>query len=302
MYTQFSGQIPSFQLKNQILSPDSGSANAVSALINVKADCTHAEPVSTKNNAGERPKQTKKGNPKKRKKKGGYRSRKCLTKEQLVLFAETDKLAREAGCPLNTFVSFRTPANCSSGPECKRVLAKKVMHLIQAIKGRGKVRRQQFVPAVTVYEHPKDGTMDAHVLVYVEDQSRLESFGDGELVHVRKAVPTDRQYMTKERIPGSPEFKKIMADRYGPYRPAEKIKGVKISFNSDAKILLSEGERKWLETISQPTESVNPLKPSVQPIPVTTPILARLNPSPYVSAIILAGRTKQTPLLLGPVL
>lgn len=192
-----------------------------------------------------------------------------------MLFAEADKLAREAGCPLNTFVSFRTPANCSSPTESKRVLAKKAMHLIQAIRGRGKVRRQQFVPAVTVYEHPKDGTMDAHVLVYVEDQSRLESFGDGELVHVRKAVPTDRQYMTKERIPGSPEFKKIMADRYGPYRKAEKIKGVKISFNSDAKILLSEGEHKWLETISQVTESMNPYKPGPQH--VTEPFLARVS-------------------------
>lgn len=219
-----------------------------------------------------------------------------------MLFAEADKLAREAGCPLNTFVSFRTPANWSSDAESKRVLAKKAMHLIQAIKGRGKVRRQQFAPAVTVYEHPKGGTMDAHMLVYVEDQSRLELLGDGELVHVRQAVPTDRQYMTKERIPGSPEFKKIMADRYGPYRKAEKIKGVKISFNSDAKILLSEGERKWLETISQAVEFVNLHKPTVKPVTVNTPVLARLNPSPYVSAFILAGRTGQIRLLLGPVL
>lgn len=278
MYTQFSGQNPEIKIENQELNPDSGNADELSAPLYVNGTHAHAELVSSKSNTGERPKQTKKGTPKKRKKKGGYRSRKCLTKEQLVLFAETEKLAREAGYPLNTFASFRTPANYSSPAECKRLLAKKVMHLIQAIKGRGKTRRQQFTPAVTVYELPTGGTMDAHVLIHVADQSRLESLGDGELVHVRPAVPTDRKYMTKERIPGSPKFKKIMADRYGPYRKAEKIKGVKISFNSDAKILLSEGEREWLEAQATSALADGPSEGSLhQPAPQ----LAASKEAPY---------------------
>lgn len=41
---------------------------------------------------------------------------------------------------------------------------------------------------------------------------------------------------------------------------------------------------------------------SQAPASVMMPVLARLNPSPYVTAFILAGRTRQIPLLLGPVL
>ena len=46
----------------------------------------------------------------------------------------------------------------------------------------------------------------------------------------------------------------------------------------------------------QPARAVSKAQASV-----VTPVLARLNPSPYVSAFILAGRTRQIPLLLGPV-
>jgi hypothetical protein len=272
VYTQFSGQIPSIQLKDQILDPDSGSANAVSALIYVNADCTHAEPVSTKNNTGERP---KKGKSRRRKKKGGYRSRRCKTKAELEMISNAFHEAEKAGYPLNTFITHRCPPNCSSDKERKNILKKQAMHAIQRVKGRGKVPYQYVVPSVTIYENTIEGGLHAHQLIHVADENRITALQRGEAIVAKKVYSDDiKRYLSKQRRPGSPEYQKYLTAKYGRYEPGEKIRGVHVSLSTDAKLLLAEGEHKELEGNSQTAEPVSLHKPTEQR--VVAPFLARL--------------------------
>ena len=286
MYTQFSGQNPEIKIENQELNPDSGNADELSAPLYVNGTPAHAEPDSTQNNTGERPNQTKKGKPKKRKKKGGYKARKCKTDEELMLINEVPHLAKKAGYPLNAFVTYRSPPNCSSDPERKLILRRQVMHMNQRVKGRGKVRHQHFAPSITIYEKPVGGDLHAHQLIHIADETRIASLQRDEDVLVKRVYSDEiKRYLSKQRRPGSPEFRNHLTAKYGPYRAGEKITGVQVSANSDAKLLLNEAERKEREGTNQAAEPVNLHKPTEQ----------------HVAAPFLAGLPWQTPTVILPI-
>jgi hypothetical protein len=66
-------------------------------------------------------------------KKGGWRTRKGLTWAQVKEVYEFAKLARQAGFPLNAFVTIKASWRCSSDQDRKRDISRKIAHLGQAL-------------------------------------------------------------------------------------------------------------------------------------------------------------------------
>ena len=183
--------------------------------------------------------------------------------------------AEKAGYPLNAFVTHRRPPNCANDRERKDKLRSEAARLIQRVKGRGKVPYQYVVPSLTIYENTIEGGLHAHQLIHLADENRIEALQRGEAIVAKKVYSDDiKRYLSKQRRPGSPEYQKYLTAKYGRYEPGEKIRGVHVSLNSDAKLLLDEAERKERERNSQTAEPVSLHKPTEQR--VVAPFLARL--------------------------
>ena len=150
------------------------------------------------------------------------------------------KLAMEAGLPLNWFVSIHPPPSVLAMGDAitKRWLCNKAKHIQQTVRGR-KTVRQPFVPAITVYHKDRGGSLHCHMLLHVaRGNSALERIADGSIVDVKRAVKEHLNYITKHRLPLSPEFEATTTHRR---KSSDPIRGVLISFNREArKILMKE--------------------------------------------------------------
>ena len=149
---------------------------------------------------------------------------------------EFAKLARQAGFPLNAFVTIKADKRCSTDQERKRDLSRKIAHLGQAIKGRGRTPRQAHFVGVTTYEKKRSGVLHAHVLVHVENFAFARQWADGDVTDVIRARADHLDYITKQRLPLSPDFEATLGHRR---QPSEKIAGVRLSFSADAKALIT---------------------------------------------------------------
>ena len=171
-----------------------------------------------------------------RRKRGGWRARAGLTWAQVKEVFELAQLARRAGVPLNAFVTIKADKRCSTDQERKRDLSRKIAHLGQAIKGRGRTPRQAHFVGVTTYEKKLSSVLHAHMLVHVEDFAFAEQWADGDIIKVIRARPRHLPYLTKQRLPLSPDFEATCGHRR---QPSEKIVGVRLSFSAGAKALIA---------------------------------------------------------------
>ena len=171
-----------------------------------------------------------------KRKKGGWRTRKGLTWAQVKEVYEFAKLARQAGFPLNAFFTIKADWRCSTDQARKRDLSRKIAHLGQAIKGRGRTPRQIRFVGVTVYEKERNGVLHVHLLVHVENFAFAEQWADGDIIKVIRARPDHLAYITKQRLPFSPE---VETTHWHRRQPSEKIAGARLSFNADAKALIA---------------------------------------------------------------
>jgi hypothetical protein len=90
------------------------------------------------------------------------------------------------------------------------------------------------------------------MLVHVEDFTFAEQWADGDVIKVKRAKPYHLGYVTKQRLPLSPDFEATCGHRR---QSSEKIVGVRISFTADAKALIASqhtrpGPRAPLPSIS----------------------------------------------------
>jgi hypothetical protein len=137
---------------------------------------------------------------------------------------------------LNAFVTIKADKRCSTDQERKRDLSRKIAHLGQAIKGRGRTPRQAHFVGVTTYEKKLSSVLHAHMLVHVEDFAFAEQWADGDIIKVIRARPRHLPYLTKQRLPLSPDFEATCRHRR---QAGEKIVGARLSFNADAKALIA---------------------------------------------------------------
>jgi hypothetical protein len=149
---------------------------------------------------------------------------------------EFAKLARQAGFPLNAFVTIKACERCSTDQARKRDLSRKIAHFGQAIKGRGQTPRQIHFVGVTIYEKKRSGVLHAHMLVHVEKFAFARQLADGDALDVIRARVEHPAYITKQRLPFSPEVEATHSHRR---QPSEKIVGVRLSYSADAKALIA---------------------------------------------------------------
>jgi hypothetical protein len=74
------------------------------------------------------------------------------------------------------------------------------------------------------------------MLVHVEDFLFAKQLGDGDVIDVIRARPDHLAYITKQRLPFSPE---VEATHWHRRQAGEKIAGARLSFNADAKALIA---------------------------------------------------------------
>jgi hypothetical protein len=171
-----------------------------------------------------------------RRKKGGWPARAGLKWAQVKEVFEFAKLARQVGFSLNAFVTIKADWRCSTDQERKRDISRKVAHLGQAIKGRGRTPRQIHFVGVTTHEKERNGVLHAHLLVHVENFAFAKQLADGDAINVIRARPCHLAYITKQRLPFSPE---VEATHWHRRQPSERVVGVRLSFTSDAKALIA---------------------------------------------------------------
>jgi hypothetical protein len=173
-----------------------------------------------------------------RRKKGGWKALAGLWWDEVKeVFSFVDAAAC-ADKPLS-FVTLRLYDAALEADDrlCKRNLCNKAKDIIQAIGGRGKVPRQPDVPAVTVYEKRPGSVLHAHMLAHVAPgNDALARKSDGHVVSSRPAVPSDAGYLTKQRLPLSPEFEATTTHKR---QASVKIPGPRLSFNADAVALMA---------------------------------------------------------------
>lgn len=185
-----------------------------------------------------------------RRKKGGWRARKGLTWSQVKEVFEFAKLARQAGRPLNAFFTIKADWRCATDQERKRDISRKIGHLGQAIKGRGRTPHQIHFAAVTVYEKESNGVLHAHMLGRVENFSLAKQKADGDLIHVVKArLHYHLPYITKQRLPLGPKVEATLGNLHRR-QAGEKINGARLSFNADAKALIAAQRSKQSAGVS----------------------------------------------------
>jgi hypothetical protein len=171
---------------------------------------------------------------KRSRKRGGWKTRCGLYWSEVKKAAEFNKLAIEAGLPLNWFVSIHPPASVLAMGDAitKRWLSNKAKHIQQTVRGRSVIRQAQ-VPCITVYHKDRGGALHCHMLIHVaRGNFALERIADGSIIDVKRAVKEHINYITKHRLPLSPEFEATTTHRR---KSSDPIRGVLISFNQDAK-------------------------------------------------------------------
>jgi hypothetical protein len=180
--------------------------------------------------------ETRRNRNKRRRKKGGWKSRCGLYWSEVKRATKFNKLAMEAGLPLNRFVSIHPPASILALGDAvtKQWLREKAKQITQTVRGRSSIRQVQ-VPCITVYHKNRGGSLHCHMLLHVtEGNSALKRIADGTIINVKRAIWKHINYITKHRLPLSPEFEATTTHRRTASDP---IRGVLLSFNKDAKLI-----------------------------------------------------------------
>jgi hypothetical protein len=140
-----------------------------------------------------------------------------------------DYLARRAGL-IPVLVTIRAPKE-EPAAKGKRFIAKKLGHLGQSLQRDTRSREGQPHIGMTVYEiGPDEGHLHAHHMVYLTrraDMKIVARWADmfeprrtgkqhDVTIHARPACSTDIAYMTKQRLPLSPDFEANTAHRRKP--------------------------------------------------------------------------------------
>lgn len=178
-------------------------------------------------------------------KKGGWPTSKGLIwKGEVCRIYALQKLAADAGVPLNWFISIRPPADILALPEnrIKRWLCNQAKGIQQRVCGR-RTYRQDKPPCVTVYEKNRGGPLHCHLLIHVTaGNPALEGLGDGVVVRAERAnLKFHLGYITKQRRPlGDREFEQSF---WHKRTNSDAITGVRVSFNGVAKSLLAGVEQ-----------------------------------------------------------
>lgn len=224
----------------------------------------------------------------KRRKKGGWKALKGLRLTQVEAVYRLRKEAAAVGTPLNYFTTIK-PQEVelkNDDAACKRYLSNKAKNLIQAIKGYGKEPRQETVPCVTVYEKRLGGHLHCHMLLHVKNgNDALERLSDGLEVDTRRAHTNSVGYITKTRLPvGDAATEASYPHKRQGGQAA--IKGARISFNIDAKALLSTTSTVAVIAASEPV--------SVTPVTVTPEQLALPLDTPSVNLMALVEAKRQS--------
>jgi hypothetical protein len=245
-------------VEDQTFASLSNLGDALLHSIIVKGQWPEETPRATPRHKGAAPKLR----PRKRR-KGGWRALAGLTWGQVKDVFEFAKLAHQAGFPLNAFFTIKADWRCSTDQERKRDLSRKLAHLGQAIKGRGRTPRQIHFVGATVYEKERNGVLHAHLLVRVEDFAFAKHLADGDAIVVIRASPCHLAYITKQRLPFSPE---VEATHWHRRQPSEKIVGVRLSFSADAKALIAAQRTKEQSTMiaAPPSRPPTPRRSAVQ--------------------------------------
>ena len=133
---------------------------------------------------------------------------------------------------MNVLVTIN-PGCDNDDAERKRYCSRKIAHLGQALKRRG----QPHI-GVTTFEKELQGELHAHHLLHVRPQNFdvLARIADGISIHFRTAAMTDPAYITKHRLPGSPEFEAYAGHKR---RRGAKITGQRVHYTQAAKTLLN---------------------------------------------------------------
>ena len=147
-----------------------------------------------------------------KKRKGGWPARTGLTWPEVKQVSDLYHAAHQAGIPLNVLVTIQ-PAAITDDALRKRYCSRKIAHIGQALKRRGQAHI-----GVTTFEKELNGELHAHHLVHIAAKNIdvVERWADGLIIHARKAVPSDPGYITKHRLPGSPEFEAWVNHRRSP--------------------------------------------------------------------------------------
>ena len=191
---------------------------------------------------------TKSGNKKrKNRRKGGWKTRRGLNMQEVKRAHELNKLAKEAGLPLNRFVSIHPPPEilARGDGKAKRWLSSRTSDVMRTVRRRS-TPRQAKVPCMTVYEKARGGSLHCHLLLHeARGNSAIERIADGTIIDVKTAVKKHIDYITKQRRPLSPEFEATTTHRR---KSSDPITGVLISFNEDARNLFNHEEPDPLNT------------------------------------------------------
>jgi hypothetical protein len=158
---------------------------------------------------------------------------------------ELDKLAREAGTPLNKFISLRTRDDRDGDALRKRDISRATAHLGQEIERRG-----QSHVGVTNYEKSPSGRLHAHHLVYIAPSNDdivvrwggryCDDMADSDAAHAIPAQPCHIGYVTKERLPLSPEFEAMTTHKR---RAGARIPGPRFTMTAAAKGLFASKQQ-----------------------------------------------------------
>jgi hypothetical protein len=170
-----------------------------------------------------------------KKRKGGWRTRTGLTRQQVSDMYEAAYVARSMGQALSVAVTFNPDNRDGESAGARmRWIGKKVYGLAQALK-----RHAQPWIAMIVWQWPIGGRLHCHVLVWIEPGNHdvVSRFHNLPAVHVTK-WGSDIGYFTRERLPsGPPEYE---ARQRWPRVTGNKITGQRLTISAALKALVTE--------------------------------------------------------------
>lgn len=186
----------------------------------------------------------------KRKRRGGWPARKCISRNVYKRTLVEARVVQQAGFPMNWFITQRYPEGARNDAEAKRRLGLSVDRIGQTLERRG----QPYV-ALKVFEKPAGGLLHVHALISVLPENRdvIERWADrvdgtrprksgedatGVDRHARPAVASDVEYILKEHHFAGP------FERKGAFwEKSEAITGTRVCWTTTARSIIKRAER-----------------------------------------------------------
>lgn len=169
-----------------------------------------------------------------RKKKSGWPALTGMRISDVKRALRVNHAARRARRTPNYLVTVNPPA---IEGETTRERAKRISRVPERMR-HGLSRRGQDDIAITTREWPTDGRLHGHTLLFVapENDDYMARWHNPPDVHIRAAVPTDIEYITKERLRSSQEFE--AGWNHKRVKAGVKFKGQRLFISPAAQALL----------------------------------------------------------------